>query len=89
MTKTIYVGNLPFSTTEEEIRDLFGRHGSVESVNLVTDRDTGRPRGFGFVNMDEGDAKNAIESLDGADMGGRNLRVSEARERSERRERSW
>ncbi len=89
MIKTIYVGNLPFSATEEEIRDLFGRHGSVESVKLVTDRDSGRPRGFGFVEMDESEAKSAIASLDGADMGGRNLRVSEARERSERGQRSW
>ncbi len=80
MTK-IYVGNLPFSTTESEIRDLFGQHGTVESVSLIADRDTGRPRGFGFVEMSRGDASRAIQNLDGKTLGGRALRVNEAQER--------
>ena len=81
MTK-IYVGNLPFSATESEIRDLFAQHGTVESVSLITDRDTGRPRGFGFVEMSRADASRAIQNLNGKDLGGRPLRVNEAQERS-------
>jgi RNA recognition motif-containing protein len=81
MTK-IYVGNLPFSATETEIRELFGQHGTVESVSLITDRETGRPRGFGFVEMSRADASSAIEKLNGKDMGGRPLRVNEAQERT-------
>lgn len=81
MTK-IYVGNLPFSATESEIRELFGQHGTVESVSLITDRETGRPRGFGFVEMARADASRAIQSLNGKDMGGRPLRVNEAQERT-------
>ncbi|MGA0098148.1 MAG: RNA recognition motif domain-containing protein [Steroidobacteraceae bacterium] len=77
----IYVGNLPFSATESEIRDLFGQHGTVESVALPTDRETGRPRGFGFVEMPQGDAAKAIEALNGHSMGGRQLRVNEAQDR--------
>ncbi|MBN1826560.1 MAG: RNA-binding protein [Candidatus Eisenbacteria bacterium] len=84
MAKTIYVGNLPFGATEEEVRDLFSQHGSVLSVKLITDRETGRPRGFGFVDMDDADADKAIAALDGTDMGGRNLRVSAARPRGDR-----
>ena len=84
MAKRIYVGNLPFTATEQEVRELFGQHGSVESVNLITDRETGRPRGFGFVEMDDSDADSAIASLNGAMMGGRALRVNEARPREER-----
>jgi len=80
MTK-IYVGNLPFSTTESEIRELFGEHGTVESVTLLKDRDTGRPRGFGFVEMSRGDAGRAIQALNGKALGGRPLRVNEAQER--------
>jgi RNA recognition motif-containing protein len=80
MTK-IYVGNLPFSATEEEIRRLFTQHGTVNSVNLVMDRDTGRPRGFGFVEMPAADASRAIKTLNGTDLGGRALRVNEAQER--------
>ena len=79
--KRIYVGNLPFSATEDEVRELFGAHGDVESVSLITDRETGRPRGFGFVEMPEDAADAAIQALDGTDMGGRNLRVDQARER--------
>jgi RNA recognition motif-containing protein len=80
MTK-IYVGNLPFSATESEVREMFGQHGTVESVSLITDRETGRPRGFGFVEMSRADASRAIQNLNGKDMGGRPLRVNEAQER--------
>ncbi len=86
MSKKIYVGNLPFSATEEQIQQLFAAHGTVESVALITDRETGRPRGFGFVEMSTGAAE-AIQSLDGKDMDGRNLKVNEARPREERRPR--
>ena len=79
--KSIYVGNLPFSATEEEIRDLFSPFGTVHGVKLVSDRDTGRPRGFGFVEMDEAAAASAISALNGKEMGGRSLRINEARER--------
>ena len=82
--KNIYIGNLPFSTDEAEVKGLFEAYGSVNSVNLITDRDTGRLRGFGFVEMDDADAAKAIESLDGQDFGGRSLKVNEARERQER-----
>lgn len=81
--KKIYVGNLPYSATDGEIRDLFGEHGTVESVSLISDRETGRPRGFGFVEMDDDGATAAISALDGKDMGGRSLRVNEARPRRE------
>lgn len=81
MTK-IYVGNLPFTATEEELRTLFGAHGAVESVALPTDRETGRPRGFGFVQMSSSDAATAINALNGHSMGGRALRVNEAQERT-------
>ena len=82
--KKIYVGNLPFSSTEDEIRNLFSQHGTVHSVKLITDRDTGRPRGFGFVEMDVEDANGAITALNGTEFGGRNLRVNEANERPPR-----
>jgi len=80
MTK-IYVGNLPFSATESEVRDLFAQHGTVDSVALPTDRETGRPRGFGFVEMPQADAQKAMEALNGFNMGGRPLRVNEAQDR--------
>lgn len=83
MPKRIYVGNLPFSATDDEIRDLFSEFGSVTSVNLVTDRDTGRPRGFGFVEMSDG-ADEAIRALDQTQLGGRSLNVNEARPREQR-----
>jgi len=90
MSKNIYVGNLPFSATEDEIRDLFAVHGTVHAVRLISDRQTGRPRGFGFVEMEQDEADAAIEALNGTDMGGRTLRVNEAREKPPRREpRSW
>ncbi len=85
MSTRLYVGNLPFSASEEEIRTVFGEFGTVEAVELVKDRETGRPRGFGFVQMDPEGAANAIKQLDGKQMGGRALNVNEARERTERR----
>ncbi len=84
MPKRIYIGNLPFSATEDEVRELFGKHGEVVTVNLIMDRETGRPRGFGFVEMDDAGAAAAISALDGTEMDGRNLRVNEARAREER-----
>ena len=77
--KKIYVGNLPFSATEQQLRDLFGKHGTVHSVALINDRDTGRPRGFGFVEMD--DTAAAIQALDGFEMDGRALKVNEAQDK--------
>ena len=82
MGKKLYVGNIPFSATEDELRGVFERFGKVASVNVITDRETGRPRGFAFVEMDEaGDAESAVRSLDGSDMGGRSIRVNEAHDR--------
>ncbi len=82
MTKSIYVGNLPFSASEDEVRALFEQHGEVSRVSLITDRETGRPRGFGFVEMESAEADAAIEALDGQEMGGRQMRVNEARPRT-------
>ena len=79
--KKIYVGNLPWSVTDAELRDMFSSIGTVHSAAVVSDRETGRSRGFGFVEMDEGDAEKAIADLNGRDMGGRALRVNEAQER--------
>lgn len=79
--KKIYVGNLPWSTTEDDLRQIFAAYGSVESVAVITDRDTGRSRGFGFVEMDAEDADKAIAGANGQDMGGRALRVNEAQDR--------
>lgn len=77
----IYVGNLPFSATEDAVRTLFSAHGAVQSVALPTDRETGRPRGFGFVEMSSADAPKAIAALNGHSMEGRQLRVNEAQEK--------
>jgi len=87
MTKSLYVGNLPWSATEEEVRSLFASHGSVSSVKLVSDRETGRARGFGFVEMEDADAASAIEALDGTSFGGRTLRVNEAQPKAPRQPR--
>lgn len=84
MSKSIYVGNLPWSATEEQVRELFGEHGNVISVKLVNDRETGRARGFGFVEMEDADADGAIEALNNASFGGRTLRVNEAKPRTPR-----
>ena len=82
MGKKLYVGNLPFTCSEDELRSIFEAHGSVASVNLITDRETGRPRGFGFVEMGEdSEAESAMRALDGTDLGGRTVRVNEAQER--------
>ena len=80
--KRLYVGNLPFDATTEDVRTAFEAYGSVHDVSLVTDRDTGRPRGFGFVEMDPQAAIAAIEGLNDKDFGGRDLNVNEARERT-------
>ena len=84
MSKSIYVGNLPWSATEEQVQDLFSEYGNVLSVKLVSDRETGRARGFGFVEMEDGDADAAIEALDHVSFGGRTLRVNEAKPRAPR-----
>lgn len=83
-TKKLYVGNLPFDTTTEGLRAVFEAFGTVHDVALVTDRDTGRPRGFGFVEMDAQSASAAIEGLNNKDFGGRDLMVNLARERNSR-----
>ena len=80
--KRIYVGNLPWSADENSLRDLFATVGQVHSAAVITDRETGRSRGFGFIEMDNADADKAISQLNGQDMGGRPLRVNEARERT-------
>ena len=81
MTK-LYVGNLPFTATDEGVRTLFSQHGTVEKVSLITDRDTGRPRGFGFVEMSNADAARAMQALNGTDYEGRALKVNEAQDRN-------
>ena len=83
--KNLYVGNLPHSTTEAELRNLFEAHGAVEKITLVTDRDTGRSRGFGFVEMSNAsEADKAIATLNGTDLGGRTLTINEAKPKAER-----
>lgn len=84
MSKSIYVGNLPWSATEEQVQALFAEYGKVLSVKLISDRETGRARGFGFVEMEDADALKAIEALDNQDFGGRTLRVNEAKPRAPR-----
>ncbi len=82
MSSKLYVGNLSFDSTEADLKDLFGRHGSVESVAVITDRETGRARGFAFVEMSEASAaQDAIRALDGTDFGGRSIKVNEAQDR--------
>ncbi|MHC5023116.1 MAG: RNA recognition motif domain-containing protein [Planctomycetota bacterium] len=81
----IYVGNLSFNTTESDLRDVFAEFGEVSETTLITDRDTGRPRGFGFVEMrNDQEAREAIAALDGKDVGGRTIKVNEARPKPER-----
>ena len=83
--KNLYVGNLPHATTEAELRSVFEAHGAVEKVSMVTDRDTGRSRGFAFVEMtDAGEAEKAIAALNGTDLGGRTLKINEAKPKTER-----
>jgi cold-inducible RNA-binding protein len=81
----LYVGNLSFDATEQDLRDAFGEVGTVESVNIIEDRDTGRSRGFGFVEMSsKSEGQEAISQLDGKEMDGRNLKVNEAKPREDR-----
>ena len=84
MTKKLYVGNLAFATTSDDLRDAFSEYGAVTSATVITDRETGRSRGFGFVEMDSG-AEQAIEAMNGKELGGRTLNVNEARPREDRR----
>jgi len=86
MSTKIYVGNLPFSATEDQLQQMFAAHGAVESVSVITDRETGRPRGFAFVEMSSG-ANEAIQSLNEKVMDGRTLKVNEARPREDRKPR--
>ena len=84
MSKKIYVGNLSFDATEEQVRELFAEYGTVESIAMITDRDSGRFRGFCFVELEASAADKAIKALDGQSFAGRDLRVNEARPREER-----
>lgn len=81
---SIYVGNLPFSASEEDIRGLFSQYGAVNSVKLIADRETGRSRGFAFVDMERADARKAIPALNGSEFDGRTLRVDEATDRKKK-----
>ena len=78
----LYVGNLPFDATEDSVRAVFAPHGTVEKLSLITDRETGRARGFGFVEMSNADATRAMQALNGTDFGGRALKINEAQERT-------
>ena len=81
---SIYVGNLAHSATEDDLRQAFEQYGTVSSVNIIKDRETGRPRGFAFVEMEDAStASDAIRALDGSDLGGRTIRVNEAKDRRE------
>jgi RNA recognition motif-containing protein len=81
MSKTLYVGNLPWQTTEDDLADVFRQHGTVISSRIVTDRDTGRARGFGFVEVDDADAEKMVEAMNDTELGGRRVVVNEARQR--------
>ena len=88
----IYVGNLPWSTSDQELSDAFGAYGKVEKASIISDRNSGRSKGFGFVTMEDADEANkAIEAMNGSDMGGRSLKVNEARPREDRppRQSNW
>ena len=89
MATSIYVGNLSYDSTEEGIRQLFEQYGEVHSVKMIEDRDTGRPRGFGFVEMDASAAGAAIQALNGKDLDGRSLKVNEAKPRESRPPQRW
>ena len=81
----IYIGNISYQTTEDDVQTLFGEHGTVDSVHLISDRETGRSKGFGFIEMpNDEEAKKAIEAFDGTEFGGRQLKVNEARPRPPR-----
>jgi RNA recognition motif-containing protein len=85
MAKNIYVGNLPWSSSEDDVRDTFAQYGEVISAKIIYDRETGRSRGFGFVEMEDAAADEAINELNGSDLGGRSLKVNEARPRPQKR----
>ena len=87
MSKRLYVGNLPYTTGDAELRELFSNHGEVTDVHIVLDRESGRPRGFAFVEMADG-AEEAVTTLNGHSVGGRALTVNEARERTQRQQTS-
>ena len=84
MSKTLYVGNLPWSMTEEDLRRAFSAHGEVVSSRVITDRETGRSRGFGFVEVNDEDAEQIVAAMNGTVMGGREIVVNEARPRQTR-----
>lgn len=88
MTTTLYVGNLPWSTTDEELREAFSAHCEVKSTRIITDRETGRSRGFGFVEVDEGDVARVVEATNGLQIDGREIVVNEARPREDTNPRS-
>lgn len=81
MAKTLYVGNLPWSMTEEELAEAFAHHAQVVSARIITDRETGRSRGFGFVEVEDQDVDQAVEAMNGTQLGGRDIIVNEARPR--------
>ena len=87
LTVKLYVGNLPWSVSNDELEEMFGKVGTVETANVVFDRDTGRSRGFGFVEMSQGDAQQAISDLNGHTVDGRQLRVNEAQSKPQQRAR--
>ncbi len=84
MLRTLYVGNLPWSTTEEELANAFSAHVEVKGCRIITDRETGRSRGFGFVEVEEEDVEKALEAMNGTQLGGREIVVNEARPRRQR-----
>jgi RNA recognition motif-containing protein len=81
----IYVGNLPYRSGEEDVKEVFEQYGEVSSVKIILDRETGRSKGFGFIEMDDASGQKAIDELNGKEIDGRELRVNEARERAPRR----
>lgn len=84
MAKTLYVGNLPWTTTEDDLMSMFAQHGDIKSSRIITDRETGRSRGFGFVEVEDGDAEKVVEAMNGLDLGGRQITVNEAKARQGR-----
>lgn len=83
MSKTLYVGNLPWSTNDSDLADVFKEHGNVISSRIITDKETGRSRGFGFVEVDDADAEKMVSMMNGSDFGGRQIVVNEARPREQ------
>ncbi len=90
MAKKLYVGNLSYNTSEEDVRELFSAYGTISSLNLISDRDSGRPKGFGFVEMStEQEARAAISGLNAREVDGRQIKVNEANDRPPRRDNRW